>query len=136
MQLKDLKVLTDSLAILYVEDDIDLRRQNREFMEHLFKKIEVADDGERAMELYQKHDFDIVITDINIPKINGLSMIKMMKKKNAEQKFLVTTVYKQEELKSQLCELNIKNFLSKPIQTIDLLREIEDICHELVADTI
>ncbi len=136
MQLKDLKVLTESLVILYVEDDIYLRRQNREFMEHLFKKIEVADDGKCAMDLYQKQEFDIVITDINIPKINGFSMIKMMKKKNANQKFLITTVYKEEELKNQLDELKIKNFLSKPIQTMDLLKEIEDICQELVMDTI
>jgi len=131
VKLKELSGITSTLSVLYVEDDITLREQNNELFKELFHTIDVATDGEEALNLYKKQSFDIVITDINIPKINGLSMIKMMQEKRSNQKFLITTVYKQEELESQLKEMNLKHFLTKPIPTKWLLRKIEDIVNEL-----
>lgn len=135
MNIKELNTITSNLNILYVEDDRTLRIQNKEFLEELFHVVKTASDGEEALKLYEQINFDIVITDLNIPKINGLSMIKMMQEKNKEQIFLITTVYKEEELKDELKELNIKYFLTKPILTKNLLSEIEKILKELAVTT-
>ena len=131
MELKELSSITSALNVLYVEDDITLREQNSEFFKELFNIVDIAVDGEEALKLYKIKNFDIVITDINIPKINGLSMIKLMQQEKQDQKFLITTVYKEEELKNQLEELNLKHFLTKPISTKWLLEKIEDIINEL-----
>jgi len=131
VKVKDLNSITSTLNILYVEDDITLREQNIEFFKQLFKNIEIATDGEEALRLYAKKSFDIVITDINIPKINGLSMIKMMQEKNEKQKFLVTTVYTKEELEQQMHDLKIEYLLTKPVLTKELLKKIEEIVQEL-----
>ena len=135
MNIKELNTITSNLNILYVEDDRTLRIQNKEFLEELFHVVKTASDGEEALKLYEQINFDIVIADLNIPKINGLSMIKMMQEKNKEQIFLITTVYKEEELKDELKELNIKYFLTKPILTKNLLSEIEKILKELAVTT-
>jgi len=131
VELKELSSITSALNVLYVEDDITLREQNSEFFKELFNIVDIAVDGEEALKLYKIKNFDIVITDINIPKINGLSMIKLMQQEKQDQKFLITTVYKEEELKNQLEELNLKHFLTKPISTKWLLEKIEDIINEL-----
>jgi CheY-like chemotaxis protein len=135
VNIKELNTITSNLNILYVEDDRTLRIQNKEFLEELFHIVKTASDGEEALKLYEQINFDIVITDLNIPKINGLSMIKMMQEKKKEQIFLITTVYKEEELKDELKELNIKYFLTKPILTKNLLSEIEKILKELAVTT-
>jgi YesN/AraC family two-component response regulator len=135
VNIKELNTITSTLNILYVEDDKTLRIQNKEFLEELFHLVKTAKDGEEALSIYEKIDFDIVITDINIPKINGLSMIKMMQEKNKNQIFLITTVYKESELKKELTKLNIKYFLTKPVLTKDLLSEIEKILKELALST-
>lgn len=131
MKVKELNNITSTLNVLYVEDDITLREQNSEFFQQLFQTIMIATDGEEAWKLYQKNNFDIVITDINIPKINGFSLIRLMQKQNEEQKFLITTVYKKEELQDQLKELDLKYFLTKPISTKELLNMIENIIQEI-----
>ena len=130
MKLKDLSSITSNLSVLYVEDDITLREQNSEFFKQLFKSVKIASDGEEAIKLYEKNSFDIIITDINIPKINGLTMIKTIQQKDKNQRFLITTVYKEEELKEQLKELNLKHFLTKPIATKKLLKKIENIVND------
>ena len=130
MKLKDLNSITSNLSVLYVEDDITLREQNSEFFKQLFKSVKIASDGEEAIKLYEENSFDIIITDINIPKINGLTMIKTIQQRDSNQKFLITTVYKEEELKEQLKELNLKHFLTKPIPTKKLLEKIEDIVND------
>jgi len=131
VKLKELSDITSNINVLYVEDDITLQEQNCELFKELFQTIDIAKDGEEALSLYKTKSFDIVITDINIPKVNGLSMIKYMQEKNSNQKFLITTVYKEKELKKDLEELSIRHFLTKPIPTKGLLEKIEDLVKEL-----
>jgi YesN/AraC family two-component response regulator len=130
VKLKDLNSITSNLSVLYVENDIMLREQNSEFFKQLFKSVKMASDGEEAIKLYEKNSFDIVITGVNVPKINGLTMIKIIQQKDKNQRFLITTVYKEEELKEQLKALNLKYFLTKPIPTKRLLEKIEDIIND------
>ena len=70
---------TQDLEVLYVEDDTESREQMYEILEMLFSKIIVAKDGEEAYNLYKKNSFDIVITDLYMPKKDGLTLAKDIK---------------------------------------------------------
>ncbi len=127
MKLKELTKLTSSINVLYIEDDKNLRTQNCELFKNLFDNIDSADDGEEALQLYKKNNYELVITDINIPLINGIEVIKSMKKTNPTQAFLITTVFQKSEWEKELKELEIDDYLTKPLQTTTLLKTIEKI---------
>ena len=124
MQLKELTKKTLNMDILYIEDDKHLRVQNQELFESLFNKVDLADNGVDAMKLYKTNDYDLVITDINIPLLNGINTMKKMKELNNSQLFLVTSVFQPSEWEKELKELGIKHYLTKPLQTKTLLDAI------------
>ncbi len=131
MELKKLKEMTSSLKVLYIEDDLDLRRQNQEMFNNLFALVTVTSDGEKALYFYNKNEYDLVITDINIPKINGFSLIKAIQKINKDQIFLVTTVFKKDDFSEKIKDLNIKYILTKPISKKEMLLAIEKAVNEI-----
>jgi len=124
VQLKELTKKTLNMDILYIEDDKHLRVQNQELFESLFNKVDLADNGVDAMKLYKTNDYDLVITDINIPLLNGINTMKKMKELNNSQLFLVTSVFQPSEWEKELKELGIKHYLTKPLQTKTLLDAI------------
>ncbi len=131
MELKKLKEMTSCLKILYVEDDMDLRRQNAQMFNHLFALVTVTDDGKKALYFYKKNHYDLVITDINIPKLNGFSLIKAIQEINKDQIFLVTTVFKKDDFNDKIRDLNIKYILTKPISKKEMLLAIEKAVNEI-----
>ena len=130
MKLKELTKKTLSMDILYIQDDKNLLQQNRELFKNLFRKVDVTDNGVDALKLYKSSKYNLVIADINIPLINGVDVMKEMKTINPSQLFLVTSVFKQSEWQDELNKLEIKHYLTKPLETKKLLNAIE----ELVCD--
>jgi len=130
VELKELTKKTLNMDILYIEDDKHLLQQNRELFKNLFRKVDVTDNGVDAIKLYKSSKYNLVITDINIPLINGINAMKEMKVINPSQLFLVTSVFKQSEWQDELNKLEVKHYLTKPLETKKLLRAIE----ELVCD--
>ena len=88
---KELKNIT----ILYVEDDTGIRTQMSQILNKLFKKVYVAVDGGDGIVVYKKHidEIDVVVTDINMPNINGLDMIKKINTLNKSIATIVTTAH-------------------------------------------
>ena len=127
MKLKDLAKKTSSISVLYIEDDKYLRLQNAELFKTLFKSVDLADNGLDAIRLYEKNRYNLIITDINIPNINGIDVIKKIKKQNPKQAILITTVFNKSEWEKELNTLGSYHYLTKPLKTDTLLRAIEDI---------
>ena len=109
MKLKELTKKTLNMDILYIEDDKHLLQQNRELFKNLFRKVDVTDNGVDAIKLYKSSKYNLVITDINIPLINGINVMREMKSINPSQLFLVTSVFKQSEWQDELNKLEIKH---------------------------
>ena len=64
------------ITVLYVEDDIEIREELESFFSFRVKELFVAENGSEGLELYKKHQPDIVVTDINMPLMNGIEMLK------------------------------------------------------------
>jgi len=112
--------LTKNLNILYVEDDIILLKETSENFENMFLKVDTATDGEEGLKKYlqffqnnYKH-YDIVITDINMPKINGIELIKKIYTENEKQSIIVISAHNESEYLLELINLGIEQFLIKP----------------------
>lgn len=107
---------THNLHLLYVEDD-DVARENAiEYLEHYFDHIYAASDAFQGLKLYRELNPDIIITDIQMPKLNGLEFIKQIRKENQETQIIVVTAYSDTTYLLQAIELRLIKYLIKPVQ--------------------
>ena len=91
--LKELKAISKNISILYVEDDKMMRENVTNYLKLIFDDVKSAEDGEQGLYLYAQQVYDIVITDIQMPRMNGLEMIGEIKKLSPEQEIIITTAF-------------------------------------------
>src|SRR5574344_1409963 len=88
-----------NITVLYVEDEKDLREVTSSILQSFTKNQYIATNGQEGYDLFLKHDSDIdlIISDINMPILNGLEMIKKIKDINKNVPIIVTTSFSNKE---------------------------------------
>jgi len=76
INIKKLKELTTDLDLLYVEDDSAVQTTMFNYLKKIFSSVTLACDGAEGLSFFKKNKFDIVITDLSMPKMIGLDMIE------------------------------------------------------------
>ena len=126
VNLQELVKLTSHLRILYVEDDVTLRENTISLLQDLFDNIIEADDGDEALQYYQKmsHAFDIVITDLNMPHMNGLDLIRHIEAINPKQPIIVVSAHNETEYFLESIRNNVLGYILKPIDFDQLMETL------------
>ena len=109
-------------AILYVEDEEVIRIQLSKFLKYSSSKLYVAEDGYVGFELFKKYLPDIVVSDIKMPKMNGIDMVKAIKEINPKQHVIFTTAHSESGFFMNAIEAQVDGYILKPID-LDLLEE-------------
>ena len=110
-----------NLRVLYVEDSEIVRESTCDILDQYFDAFDVATNGEDGLQKYKQfyeehHTFyDIVITDINMPKMNGIEMIKLILEMDPETNIIVMSAHNEADYLLQLINLGISNFVLKPV---------------------
>ncbi|MGB9801976.1 MAG: response regulator [Arcobacter sp.] len=118
-------IKNDKIKILYVEDD-DVTRENAiEYLENYFVNIYEAKDGLDALKKFEKINPDIIITDIQMPKVDGLEFAKNVRQKNKEVQIIVITAFSHKEYLLKAIELQLVKYLMKPIKENELKDALE-----------
>ncbi len=132
MSLKDtLNQLThyaEGMTVLYVEDEIQIRENTHLLLKKIFSDVQTAANGNQGLALYENGSFDLVITDILMPEMNGVSMIQKIKELTPSQPFIVTSACEDSSYLLDLINLGVVQFLLKPMKTDQIIR----ILHEVV----
>lgn len=118
------KELLASLTILYVEDEDAIRDQISYFFKRFVKNFHCAKNGLEGLEFCKTTIPDIIITDIQMPKLNGLDMIKQLGLPNVP--VIVTTAYSDVEYFLKAIELNISKYIIKPIDLMELVTNVQE----------
>ena len=119
--IEDLLKKSQKLNVLYVEDSKEVRESIAELLKHYFKHIDTAVDGAMGFQKYKEyyeinqHYYDIVITDIRMPNMNGIEMIEVIHELNDRQAIIVTSAHDESEYLLKLITLEISHFITKPI---------------------
>ena len=130
MELKLLLEYTKDMKVLYIEDDAQLLKTTTELLDNYFTIVDTAPDGQAGLCKYlaysKKHGdfYDIVITDINMPNLNGIEMSKVIYSINPTQEIIITSAYSEVEYLSTAIELGINGFITKPINNKQLTKVI------------
>ena len=118
------KELLKDLRILYVEDEDDVRRNAVEYLKRIAKEVLEASDGKEAIKVWADEKPDIIITDISMPRLNGLDMARYIRSKDQDVQIIVATAYTDTEYLMQAVELNLVKYLVKPITKEKLLNAL------------
>ncbi len=110
-----LKKYAQSLNILYVEDETELNASVVRYLSKFFGHTETAYDGEEGLEKYRNGEFDIVLTDINMPKMNGSEMAKNIKAINGEQEIIILSAHAESDYFLDAIHLGVSDYIIKPI---------------------
>ncbi len=110
------------LSLLYVEDNLGLQKQATKIFQKFFKRIFIANDGQEGLESFEKNSPDIVISDLQMPKMSGLEMIKQIRELNLNVQVIVTSAYDDKEKLFEAISVGVNKYLKKPI-AIDLFIE-------------
>jgi DNA-binding response OmpR family regulator len=119
----DLQLLKEK-KVLYAEDDTITRIQMTEILEMMFARVYVASDGEEAYTLYEDESPDILITDIKMPKRDGLSLIRRVRQNNYKLPIILMTSFAEQELLLNAANLSIDGYLVKPVELDKLTQAI------------
>ncbi|PSM51789.1 two-component system response regulator [Campylobacter blaseri] len=108
------------ISVLLVEDDEDLRIAIEQSLKMYCKDVSVASNGLDGFDKYFQKNFDIVITDINLPKLNGLEMLEEITKRAGKINSIIITSYDTTEHFLASIELGAYNYLRKPFRVEEL----------------
>ena len=115
------------LTLLYVEDDKELREQFVRILKPKFKEIFEASDGVEALEQYACHTPDIMLVDINLPKIDGLEVIERVRKNDKDTPIVIVSAYSDQKKLLKAITLGLSDYLIKPVPHKKLLALFENI---------
>jgi DNA-binding response OmpR family regulator len=112
-------------SLLYIEDDDGVRTINLRILTRLFKNVYEAIDGEMGWELYNKHKPQIILTDIKMPKFDGISLAKKIREHDKTTKIIITTAFSDSKYLLEAVELNLERYLVKPLTKRNLLPALQ-----------
>ena len=118
--------MRQKLTLLYAEDEIQTRKNHIFYLQdrYDFTFLE-AGDGEEALTLYKQHQPEIVLTDISMPKMNGLDLVAEIRKLSPHTKVIVLTAHEEQEKLLKAFELYVVNYLIKPVDRRKLSAAID-----------
>lgn len=112
-------------TILIVDDESDVIEIFKDVLENYFKKVIVSYEGDDSLDKFYRYRPDIVVTDYNMPYINGVEIISIIKSEFPNQKIVLLSGYNINEIKKDLDQFEADDYLSKPITIQELFTSLE-----------
>jgi two-component system, OmpR family, response regulator VanR len=112
-------------TILCIEDEDGVRRRVVNTLSYYFAQVLEASDGQVGFQMYQKYVPDIILCDIQMPKLNGVEFVKKVRAEDAKTPIVILTAYSSEDYLLELINLHIQHFILKPISSQKLLEGID-----------
>jgi DNA-binding NtrC family response regulator len=110
--------------VLLVEDEAVVRESVRDWLVDDGYDVDVAEDGEEALEKIKKEEFGVIVLDLRLPGIDGLQFFEHAEKLKAGTKGIVITAYPSPETREKAKKLGIIDYLAKPFKVDDLEKTI------------
>jgi len=131
-KLKNLKNINRKpLNLLFVEDDPQARKSMRVVLNSFFTNIITAVDGRDGFNKFQQNSIDIVITDINMPNQNGISMMKDIRRIDPNIPIIIVTASDEKEYLFDSIKSGVQDYIMKPLVVSELLASIDRVLQKI-----
>ena len=116
------KEILKNLRILYVEDEDDVREFTGKILKTIVKEAILAENGLVGLEQFkQNQDIDLIVTDINMPKMNGFEMCMEIKKYNSSIPIVITSAHNDPNFLKEAIDVGVNAYAMKPIDLYQLI---------------
>ena len=120
------------ISVLVVEDEKILRTIYQKLLTDKFKQLDFAENGLEGFEKYQALQPDLVITDIKMPLMNGLDMVRKIRRINPDARIIIMSAYGESHYFLRAIENGVKGFLLKPVDHSKLLQVTKEQAQEIL----
>jgi PAS domain S-box-containing protein len=121
------------LTLLYVEDDAATREELSLMLRPWCQTLWVAPDGQEGLALFEAHRPDVVVTDVQMPRLNGLAMVQAMRQQVPEQRVVVVSAYNDTDYLFKAIELGVDHYVTKPVDVLKLLDKLALLARHILA---
>jgi len=122
--ISDLMEYSQHLTLLYVEDDSESRESAYLLLEQLFNKVIIAVDGADGLEKFKINNIDIIITDLNMPNMNGIAMMEKIKQINNNIPTIILSAHNEKSYMKESVNLGIIEYIHKPLDMDQLFEAL------------
>lgn len=109
------------IKILVAEDDTSLQELIRDFFATFHTNFTIVSNGKEALEQLNQHDYDLLLTDIVMPDIDGIELIKIVNEQYNDIKIVVVSANAKMQYLDELDTLHYDEFMTKPFDIMKLL---------------
>lgn len=125
--------LLQSLRVLYVEDDPDTLRELSRFLKKRVGFVATAGNGTEALESASNCPFDVIITDLRMPGMDGFSFVRTLRDRGCRCPVIITSAFSDSDTIIQAVDLGIVKYCIKPLNTAELILTLEKLATEQLA---
>ena len=126
---EELKSIMKQWSVLFVDDESFVVETMQELLPFLFKEAFFATNGIEGLEKFKNNKIDLVITDISMPKMNGIDMAKQIQQLNSKMKIICISGHNEKDLLAPMKEIT-QHIIIKPISTTTLYDTISKIVND------
>ena len=119
-------------SILYAEDELGLQQATVAYLRRYFKEVYAANDGKEAWELYIKHKPDVLLSDVDMPHMDGLVLAHKVREVNSSMPIVMITAFTDTDKLLKATELNLTKYLVKPVEPLAFKEALAKIAKTLV----
>lgn len=121
--------------VLYAEDEEGVRKNVSEILEMLFDTVYLAKDGLEAYELFSHNEIDLVITDIKMPHLNGIELVKKIRQEGSSVEIIIISAHTEVDFMLEAIELSLVRYIVKPITETKLFDALQKFLFSSEDDT-
>lgn len=111
-------------TILLVDDDKEFRKAMKKMFENSGYAAVIAADGNEALDALSKEDFDLVISDLRMPNLNGIELMEELQRRGLEIPIVFLTAFGEVESYMDLMNLGAFEYLNKPVKSKEILEVV------------
>jgi PAS domain S-box-containing protein len=123
---------TKDIHVLYVEDNAQSRENTLDLLDDFFAKVYVATNGKEGLDIFEQHPIDVVITDLNMPIMNGLEMIEAIRKIDDEVQIVIISAHNELNYIFKAILIGLDSFILKPIEMHQFLQSIHKAVEKII----
>lgn len=123
-------------SILYVEDDSTVMNSVKGYLNIIFKEVHTAIDGLIAYDIFLEKRPDILLTDIDMPNLNGIDLTKKIRENDTTTPIIIMTAHKNPDYLLEAVELNLTKYILKPFDGDELLVAMKKIFNSSKDDSL
>jgi DNA-binding response OmpR family regulator len=127
--------LKDKTA-LYIEDELDVLKNISELLSQFFGEFYTASDGEEGYRIFQEEKIDVMLVDIELPKMNGIELIKKIRRENKHLPIVVISAYTKTDYLLESIELHLDKYIVKPLTSRKIHTMLEILNQDFAGDSL